>query len=122
MKTTPPNEFRSGSGMFATTSADGMNGYFRIPLPDRGHKVIADCIVSDGEDWEHVSVHITEFGKQRTPTWDEMCVVKDLFWQAEETVVQYHPAKSDYVNTHPHVLHLWRPTNGGLPNPPLIFV
>lgn len=62
------------------------------------------CKASDW--WEHVSVSLED----RIPTWVEMCRVKDLFWMETECVVQFHPPKSDYVNIHPNVLHLWRPT------------
>lgn len=58
--------------------------------------------------WEHVSA---ELMARRLPTWDEMCFIKDLFWDEEETVVQMHPKKSRYVNM-VEALHLWRPTNG----------
>lgn len=104
-----------------------MNGVFSIPLNGFGHKIIANCVVSNGWDpetpvpWEHVSVHIVEYGKQRTPTWAEMCAVKDIFWDAEECAVQYHPPKSEYVNIHPHVLHLWKSKNG-METPPKICV
>jgi hypothetical protein len=50
-----------------------------------------------------------------------MCFVKDLFWDVEEVVVQFHPKKSEYVNNF-RVLHLWRPTNGVFPTPPAILV
>ena len=53
---------------------------------------------------EHVSVSL----RRRCPTWDEMCMVKDIFWADEECVVQFHPPKSKYVNFHPYCLHLWR--------------
>jgi len=67
------------------------------------------CSKYDGLSlWEHCSVSIN---RERTPTWEVMCAVKDLFWDAEDTVIQFHPKKSDYVNNHPHVLHLWRPTD-----------
>ena len=85
-------------------------------------------VVSSGMDWEHVSVHIqtkTNLRKKstaRTPTWAEMCRIKEIFWNQEDTVVQYHPPKSEYVNNHPHVLHLWRPTKEDLPRPPAITV
>lgn len=46
---------------------------------------------------------------------------KDIFWGPEETVIQYHPPKSEYVNNHPSVLHLWRPTGVDLPLPPSIL-
>jgi hypothetical protein len=52
-----------------------------------------------------------------------MCAVKDLFWNDEDVVVQFHPAKSTYVNNHPGCLHLWRCTDGReFPTPPEILV
>lgn len=83
------------------------------------------CIASCGMGWEHVSVHSeTHSGGIHTPSWDEMCVVKALFWGAEDRVVQYHPPASEYVRTHPHVLHLWRPTDPDvyIPHPPYYLV
>lgn len=78
------------------------------------------AIASDGGDWEHVSVSVKD--SKRTPTWDEMCFVKSLWWGPEEVVIQYHPAESEYVNNHPGCLHLWRPIGVELPTPPSIFV
>lgn len=83
-------------------------------------------IVASGSDdddlmaggWEHVSVS-TKF---RIPTWVEMCFVKDLFWGEEETVIQFHPPKSEYVNQHPYVLHLWRNRITPIQTPPSILV
>jgi hypothetical protein len=72
--------------------------------------------------WEHVSVHVVEYSLQRTPTWNEMCQVKDIFWGPEECVVQFHPPESEYVRNHPHVLHLWRWIVGGFPIPPSLLV
>lgn len=68
--------------------------------------------------WEHVSVSYSK----RTPTWDEMCKVKDMFWNDNETVVQYHPPKSEYVNLHEHCLHLWRQKNTDFETPPKEYV
>ena len=86
-------------------------------------------IVSDGTDpdaaesWEHVSVRACRSnGHSRVPTWREMCFVKNLCWSDDETVIQYHPRRSDYINRHPHVLHLWRPLKAEIPMPPLEFV
>jgi hypothetical protein len=42
--------------------------------------------------------------------------------KTDEMVVEYHPAKADYVNLHPLCLHLWRPTVMHMPKPPKIFV
>lgn len=76
---------------------------------------IVQVIASDGLGWDHVSVTLHELVKsrthrvKRTPTWGEMSWVKDIFFDAEEWVIQFHPAHSEYVNNHPYCLHLWRP-------------
>ena len=72
---------------------------------------------TDGTRWEHVSATVLQKTGTRTPTWDEMCIVKAAFWHREACVVQFHPAASDYTNIHPHVLHLWRPVEQSLPFP-----
>jgi hypothetical protein len=81
-------------------------------------------IASDGGGWEHISVHVSERGKQakRCPTWAEMCYIKDLFFAKDCTVLQYHPAEEDYVNMHPFCLHLWRPVGVEFPKPLKILV
>lgn len=91
-------------------------GAFRIPAPcGQLLKVIASSGDSElGIDWEHVSVSL----KNRCPSWNEMCFVKDLFWDPEETVMQLHPPKSQAINLHPHCLHLWRPKHQEIPLPP----
>lgn len=63
----------------------------------------ADYGIADG--WEHASVST----QTRCPTWEEMCFVKDCFWEPEEDVLQFHPRQSAYVNVHPFCLHLWKP-------------
>lgn len=93
-------------------------GAFLIERP--GHRTLK--ILSSGTDhtygWEHVSVS-TQTGP---PSWDEMCFVKGLFWMDEECVMQLHPPKSQYVNDHPYVLHLWRPLRAHIPMPKKIQV
>lgn len=54
--------------------------------------------------WEHVSVSLVN----RCPSWEEMCIVKNLFWDRDEAVLQYHPPEEEYVNHHPYCLHLWK--------------
>lgn len=71
--------------------------------------------------WEHVSID----GKNRMPTWDEMCQLKDMFFADDECCVQYHPPKSEYVNNIPYCLHIWKPIeqySGALPVPPSLLV
>jgi len=72
-------------------------------------------LFSDGLGWEHVSVST----RGRPPNWEEMCAVKNLFWDPDDVVMQLHPARAEYVNLHPHCLHLWRPSSGvSIPTPP----
>lgn len=87
-------------------------GMFHVPHPDTGH--LFRIIASSGMGWDHVSVSRPD----RCPTWEEMCWVKGLFWNPEETVVQYHPPESQAVNLCPTCLHLWRPTTLPIPLPP----
>lgn len=75
---------------------------FKIPFRGRDLVVIA----SDWGKWQHVSVSL----KNRCPNWDEMCHVKDLFWNDEEECIQFHPKKSEYVNAMPYCLHIWKPS------------
>lgn len=114
-------KWRVRAGDMGTSRFDGNNGAFDIPNPhDRGTRLVV--IVSDGLGWDHVSVSVREGSVARTPTWDEMCYVKGLFFGREECVVQYHPPESEYVNYHEHVLHLWRPQRLSLPLPDSIMV
>lgn len=107
-----------------TTAADGNNGMFRLLSPRGGWMLALIC--SDGEGWEHVSVHAyrgqNKTVQMRTPQWEEMTFVKDLCWDGEDVVMQLHPRRSQYVNNHPHVLHLWRPLTAVIPEPPALLV
>ena len=96
-------------------AGDERNGFFIVPLK---HQQKLFIIASDGFGWEHVSVS----RRDRCPTWDEMCLVKALFWDDDDCVIQYHPPRSEYVNNHPYCLHLWRPIDVSLPMPPSILV
>lgn len=86
--------------------------------------MVMACNVDEqaGVFWEHVSARARDRKGERTPTWEEMCYIKDLFWGPEECVVQYHPPASDYVNHNSHVLHLWRYTKEEIPRPPRLLV
>lgn len=96
-------------------NGDNGNGVFKVFVNGKSFL----CIASNGGGWEHVSVHRPN-GKM--PTWEEMCAIKKLFFNDEETVIQYHPKKSTYVNICDNCLHLWRPIDKELPMPPMIFV
>lgn len=96
----------------------GNNGWYVIDGPCGE---VLRCQASDGLGWEHVSVSRSRFN--RVPNWEEMCFVKNLFWDEEDCVVQFHPPKSEYVDNAP-VLHLWRKTgeNFELPHSSLVGI
>lgn len=95
----------------------GNNGAFKVHYKNGIQLYI---IASDGLQWEHVSVSLKN--NKGIPTWDMMQFVKEIFWDDEDVVIQFHPRKSEYVNIHPGVLHLWRPIGVDLPTPLRIMV
>jgi hypothetical protein len=111
-----PEHCRVRNGVLGSDVSYGNNGLFIFRLKQNGQKVHVIC--SDGMGWEHVSVSM----ESRCPTWQEMCEIKDTFWGPEDCVVQYHPPKSQYVNNHPHCLHLWRKVGGDFERPPSFMV
>jgi hypothetical protein len=109
-----PEEYRLKHGYMGSDKTYGNNGVFLIPFEGRELQVIA----SDHAEWEHVSVSLTN----RTPNWKEMCFIKNLFWDENECVVEFHPPKSEYVNNHEFCLHLWKKIGHNFEMPPSIFV
>ena len=107
---------RIQKGPLASNALAGWNGAFEVRRD--GLKLFFIC--SDGLGWEHVSVSVVN--KTRCPTWEEMCFIKNIVWEAEEVVMQLHPRKSEYVNCHPYVLHLWRPIGQVIPTPNPLMV
>lgn len=119
-----PEQFRDRKHLvLGSDSSCGNNGFFVIPHP-RIDKYFIHCMVSDGMGFEHVSVTIQSKKRkvERCPTWEEMCIVKNTFWSEDETVIQYHPPKSEYVSTHPYCLHLWKPIGIEIPLPNKLMV
>ncbi len=98
-----PDPFRGG------THRDDGGAYIL-----RRHGLTFQVIASWGGGWDHVSVTLPN----RCPSWEEMAWICDQFFDAEETVMQLHPPRSQYVNNHPYCLHLWRPQNQTIPMPP----
>lgn len=103
-----------------TDASYGTEGAFLLPSLFGHHAKYFLCIASSEEGWEHVSVSIP--GVKRTPTWEEMCHVKKVFWMDAEAVMQLHPPRRDWVSEHPYCLHLWRPKGEPIPLPPAIMV
>lgn len=93
---------------------DGFRGTITMPL------WAGSVICSNGAGWEHVSV--SPFKKRIMPTWDEMSLIKKIFWNDDEAVIQVHPPKDEYVNNMPNCLHLWRCTYRDMVLPPSCLV
>lgn len=117
------DKYRAKHPAMGSSPPGSLFGYFRAKSPDGSNLEIissgeahepegpagADCYDVLGfhmSTWEHVSVSI-RYGKT-LPSWVSMCFVKDLFWGAEECVVQFHPPESKYINV-AQCLHLWKP-------------
>jgi hypothetical protein len=111
---------RIREGQYGSDESYHLAGAFRLYHPSTHTQLLAMSSGTgpDCEGWEHVSVS----AKDRTPTWEEMAWVKDLFWDKHECAMQLHPPESEYVNFHEYTLHIWRPLKMTIPVPPAIFV
>ncbi len=125
MRKVLPEKLEAGrvlTGPVASRPDWGPYGAFFVQGPcGEELKIIASGADADDKmsaGWEHVSVST----RRRPPNWQEMCFVKDLFWEETECVIQFHPPRSEYVNNHPHCLHLWGRADGNIPTPPSILV
>lgn len=108
-----PELFRIKTGPLASDSSLGCNGAFFIPR--RGGLIV---IASDQGGWEHVSVSRSD---KKIPGWYDLQLVKELFWGDSETVVQFHPKKSEHRSIG-EVLHLWKKSGHEYELPPGIMV
>jgi hypothetical protein len=84
----------------AQVTDDGFNGEIALPLW-RG-----SFIASIGAGWDHVSVR--PYKNRITPSWDDMKMVKEIFFNPDEVAIQIHPAEGENVNNAENCLHLWR--------------
>lgn len=66
---------------------------------DKKHEDLI-TVFSWGGGWEHVSVSF----RGRAPTWDEMCEVKDMFFEKDETAMPV----PQFVKGSRCCLDLWR--------------
>jgi hypothetical protein len=120
MRNNLPEKLEAGrlrSGFYGSNRNYGPYGVFLIQGPC-GCELRIMAAGGDETEWEHVSVSTP----RRPPNWQEMCFVKRVFWRDDETVMQLHPPESEYINVHPHCLHLWRPVSVPIPMPPSILV
>lgn len=79
----------------------GMNGNLQV--------IESIGVELDGKRWQHVSV---ERNGARTPSWDDLVLVKRLFAGHDTTMLQIVPPSMKHVSIHDRVLHLWRCLDG----------
>lgn len=100
------------------------NGAFMLPPVHRVSKLRIKALAAEGGGWEHVFISCST----RRPTWEEVRFVKNLFWDLEDAVIQFHLPESELAKKTPLALasnpfgaHLWRPQKeegGVLVRPP----
>ena len=66
------------------------------------HVMFSVAKEKDGKRWIHVSASY----RGRIPGWHELKLVKHAFLKDREALIKF-PRESEYVNLHPHTLHLW---------------
>lgn len=93
----------------------GYGGAFKVFVNGRSFFVIASTEAHEDGVWEHIS--ISPKNQKRCPTWEEMCAIKDMFFEPEEECIEFHPKKSSYVNINSYCLHIWRKADGSISEP-----
>ena len=89
-------------------------GHYTDPITRKDYLVK----FTQGFGWEHLSVST----RNKTPEWDVMCKLKEIFWRDDECCVEYHPKREDYVNNMPYCLHIWKKIDEEFEMPPSILV
>lgn len=92
-----------------SVSKDGFRGFIKMPW-------WKGTFICSFDFWDHVSISPADI--KLTPSWDDMCLIKDIFFKEDEAVIQIHPPKAEYVNQMPNCLHLWRWNEGEMTLPP----
>lgn len=89
-----------------------IRAYYHDPVTQKRYW----CKFTRAEGWEHVTVS-PQPQRGKTPEWDVMCKIKDIFWDEEECCIEFHPRKSQYINNNETCLHIWKPIGIDLPEP-----
>lgn len=92
------------------SASDGFSGFLIV------ERVEMSFVASWGAGWDHVSV--APIQARLIPTWGQMCKVKDIFFRDNESVIEIHPPKAEYVNNMKNCLHLWRANDKEMVLPP----
>jgi LmbE family N-acetylglucosaminyl deacetylase len=77
-------------------------GYYRFRLRDVRLAAILEVEVHAEQLWAHLSVS----APARVPSWAELRWAKEHFL-GDRKAISVMPPRSEYINHHPHVLHLF---------------
>ena len=95
-------------------SDDGIKGFISV------NRIDMSFVASWGGGWDHISV--APIKRYIVPDWNTMCKVKQIFFKPNETAIEIHPPKDEYVNNMPNCLHLWRANDKEMILPPSFMV
>ncbi len=65
--------------------------------------IVSGTVQDDGRRWLHMSMSCVG----RVPSWAELVRAKEWVFGRDSKAIQVIPPRSEYVNIHPHVLHLF---------------
>jgi hypothetical protein len=71
--------------------------------PGAATVIVSGAVELDGRRWLHVSLAHPRW----TPSYSDLCRVKELFIGADREAYQKFARQSEHVNLHPNCLHLW---------------
>jgi hypothetical protein len=70
--------------------------------------IVTQGLERDGKTWVHLSVS----HRVRLPTWEELKAVREVFLGTDSVALQVLPPRSEWVNVHPNVMHLFKCLDG----------
>lgn len=76
--------------------------------------LIVSAGIEDTGRWGPL-LHTSMSYPDHDPAWNEIKMVREIFFPGDMDVSMILPRKADYVNVHPHCFHLWQmPQEWGL--------
>lgn len=113
------DQHRIKQGEYASPVGANFGAFF-IPGPcaQTLKIIVSNADLAQDYPWDHVSVSC----KNRCPNWPEMEFIKRLFFADDECAMQLHVPVKEHKNFHDNCLHIWKPKNIPIPQPPSILV
>lgn len=105
--------YRIRHGRLGSDDSFDSNGYFLVPYKEE----FLLCLISDSGGWDHVNISLPA----RTPNWEEIEFVRDIFFDAQDIVVIYSPPRLFPYVTNPFHIHMWRRQGHQFPIPNMYF-